>query len=147
MLALFVAGSVRYRTGMTEPLTYVETTIPSFYHEAGTAPDIVVRREWTRRWWDGARERYELVTSAAVLDELAGGIPEHSAIRMALVRDLSLLPIEPAIAEIGQAYVQHKVMSAEHDPNGLVAYYMELQKRYQDRLMPTEKATKHKSAA
>ena len=64
---------------MTKPLTYVETTIPSFYHEARTAPDIVVRREWTRRWWDGACERYELVTSPAVLDELAGGIPEHSA--------------------------------------------------------------------
>ena len=101
---------------MTEPLTYVETTIPSFYHEARTAPDIVVRREWTRRWWDGARERYELVTSPAVLDELAGGVPGHSAIRMALVRDLPLLPIEPPIAEIVQAYVQHKVMPA--DPGG-----------------------------
>ena len=32
-------------------------------------------------------------------------------------------------------------------PNGLVAYYMELQKGYQDRLVQTEKATKHKSAA
>ena len=73
---------------MTEPLTYVETTIPSFYHEARTPPDIVVRREWTRRWWDGARR-----------------------------------------------------------PNGLVAYYMDLQKGYQDRLVQTEKATKHKSAA
>ena len=34
-------------------------------------------------------------------------------IRMALVRDLPLLPIEPAIAEIVQAYVQHKVMPAD----------------------------------
>ena len=71
---------------------------------------------------------------------------------MALVRDLPLLPIEPAIAEIVQAYVQHKVMPAEHDPNGhdpngLVAYYMELQEGYQDRLMRTKKATKHQSAA
>ena len=66
---------------------------------------------------------------------------------MAVVRDLPLLPTEPAIAEIVQANVQHKVMLAEHDPNGLVAYYMELQKGYQDRLMQTEKAAKHKSAA
>ncbi|MGI8426334.1 MAG: hypothetical protein ACR2M4_07000 [Actinomycetota bacterium] len=45
---------------MTEPLTYVETTTPSFYHEVRTAPDIVVRRKWTRRWWDGAlRAGYE----------------------------------------------------------------------------------------
>lgn len=101
---------------MTKPRAYVETTIPSFYHEARTAPDIVARREWTRRWWDGARQRYELVTSPAVLDELAGGVPEHSAIRMTLIRDLPLLAIEPPIAEIVQAYIQHKVMPA--DPGG-----------------------------
>jgi hypothetical protein len=88
---------------VTKPRVYVETTIPSFYHENRTAPDIVVRRMWTRQWWDGASERYELVTSPAVLDELAGGLPDRGAKRLALVRDLPLLPIEPAIAEIVQA--------------------------------------------
>jgi len=101
---------------MPKPRVYVETTIPSFYHEARTAPDIVARREWTRQWWDGAPERYELVTSPAVLDELTGGIPERSAQRLALVCDLPLLPIEPAIVEIVQAYLRHKVMPA--DPAG-----------------------------
>lgn len=95
---------------------YVETTIPSFYHEDRTAPDIVVRRMWTRQWWDGAYERYELVTSPAVLDELAGGPPERGAKRLALVHDLPLLPIESAIAEIVQAYIRHKLMPA--DPAG-----------------------------
>ncbi len=28
---------------MTKPRVYVETTVPSFYHEVRTAPDIVVR--------------------------------------------------------------------------------------------------------
>ena len=60
---------------MGKPRVYVETTVPSFYHEERTAPAIVARREWTQRWWDGAPARYELVTSPAVLDELAGGIP------------------------------------------------------------------------
>ena len=54
---------------------YVETTIPSFYQEVRTAPDVVARREWTRQWWATAHERYELVTSPAVLDELSGGDP------------------------------------------------------------------------
>ena len=57
-----------------------------------------------------------MVTSLAVLDELTGGIPEHSAQRLALVRDLPLLPIESAIAEVVQAYIWHKVMPA--DPGG-----------------------------
>jgi hypothetical protein len=35
--------------GMFKPRIYIETTIPSFYHEVRTAPDIVARRDWTRR--------------------------------------------------------------------------------------------------
>ena len=60
---------------MTKPRVYIETTIPSFYHEVRTTPDIVARREWTRQWWSDAPERYRLVTSPAVLDELAGRRP------------------------------------------------------------------------
>lgn len=101
---------------MTKPRVYVETTVPSFYHEVRTAPDIMARREWTRQWWDNATERYELVTSPAVLDELAGGLPERGAKRLALVRDLPVLPVEPAIAAIVQTYIRHKVMPA--DPAG-----------------------------
>ncbi len=101
---------------MTRPRVYVETTIPSFYHEARTSPESAVRREWTRQWWDGASDRYELVTSPAVLDELAGGRPELGAKRVALVRDLPLLPIEPVIIEIVETYIRYKLMPA--DPGG-----------------------------
>jgi predicted nucleic acid-binding protein len=101
---------------MLKPRVYIETTIPSFYHEVRAAPDIVARRDWTRRWWDGAMDRYELVTSPAVLDELAGGLPERGAMRLDLVRKLPLLPIEPAILEIVQSYIRYRLMPA--DPGG-----------------------------
>ncbi len=101
---------------MTKPRVYIETTIPSFYHEDRTDPGIVARREWTQQWWDEASEHYELVTSPAVLDELAGGTPERSLKRLALVRDLPLLSVEVAIAEIVQGYIRHKLMPA--DPAG-----------------------------
>ena len=101
---------------MIKPLVYVETTVPSFYHEERTAPGIVARREWTQRWWVSASDRYELVTSPAVLNELAGSMPERSAKRLSLVRDLPLLSLEPAIAEIVQTYIRHKLMPA--DPGG-----------------------------
>jgi hypothetical protein len=61
-------------------------------------------------------DRYELVTSLAVLDELAGGLPERGAMRLDLVRDLPLLPIEPAILEIVQSYIRYRLMPA--DPGG-----------------------------
>lgn len=101
---------------MSRPLVYVETTIPSFHCETRTNPDIVARREWTRRWWREAPNRYDLVTSPAVLDELGGGDPVRSTERLDLIRNLALLPIDVSIAEIVRAYIVHKVMPA--DPTG-----------------------------
>jgi predicted nucleic acid-binding protein len=101
---------------MTKPRVYVETTIPSFYHEARTAPDIVARREWTRRWWDNAKERYELVTSEAVLDELAKGPAERRGEWLNLIRDLPLLPVVSELGEIVATYLRHQLMPA--DPGG-----------------------------
>jgi predicted nucleic acid-binding protein len=95
---------------MSTPRVYVETTIPSFYHEMRTAPEIVARREWTRQWWHTVANRYELVTSPAVLDELSAGPSERSTKWLALVAKLPVLNVEPAIAEIVQTYIQHKVM-------------------------------------
>ena len=101
---------------MRKPCVYVETSIPSFYHELRTTPDVVARRDWTRQWWNEAQEKYELLTSPAVINELSEGIPERSALRLSLIRDLPLLPIEPAITEIAATYVQQRVMPA--DPVG-----------------------------
>ena len=101
---------------MSLPRVYVETTIPSFYHETRTAPEIVARREWTRQWWSAAAARYELVTSPAVLDELGSGPSDRSGAWLALVADFPVLTVSPAIVEIVQAYIRHKLMPA--NPTG-----------------------------
>ncbi len=95
---------------------YVETTIPSFYHEVRREPDMVARRDWTREWWDNYHQTYELVTSIAVLDELnRGSHPNKNAVMM-LMSDLPLVAVEQAITEIVEAYIYHKVMPS--DPVG-----------------------------
>ena len=112
---------------MSNPRTYIETSIPSFYHDLRETPDIVARRNWTRRWWKLAGGQFELVTSAAVLDELGSGDPARSAERLALVREIPLLAVDHAIADIVTAYIRHHVMPA--DPAGdalhlaLASYY------------------------
>ena len=68
-------------------LIYVETSIPSFYHETRPETKFQAMREWTREWWDIARLRDELVTSQAVLLEL-GRAPEPK-------RDEGIALIEP----------------------------------------------------
>lgn len=99
-----------------KPRVYIETSIPSFYFELRTSPDVVARRDWTRQWWKDAQDKYELFTSPAVINELLGGIPERSAERLSLIQDLTLLPIDPAVIDIVLTYIRHKVMPA--DPTG-----------------------------
>ncbi|HXG06812.1 MAG TPA: type II toxin-antitoxin system VapC family toxin [Nitrososphaera sp.] len=87
---------------------YIETTIPSFYYEVRTEP--LARRNWTRNWWDNQRHAYELVTSAAVLDELEAGTFPNQDQALDLLAEMPLAPVEPAITEIVEAYIQRLVM-------------------------------------
>ena len=95
---------------------YIETTIPSFYHEVRTDPDMIARRDWTRQWWDSKHTDYELVTSEAVIDELEKGNFSQRENCLALVENVPLLDIGEEIADIVTAYIQHQVMPA--DPAG-----------------------------
>lgn len=99
-----------------KPKVYIETSIPSFYHEIRTEPEMVARQQWTRQWWEESRNDYLLVTSVAVLDELNTGDYLNKDKCIELVSDLLLMPVEPEIAEIVKAYIQHKVMP--DDPVG-----------------------------
>jgi predicted nucleic acid-binding protein len=101
---------------MAKPRVYVETTIPSFYYTTRSGAGAIARREWTRRWWAEALSRYDLVTSDAVLDELAGGLYPSQDEALGLVQGLQLLEITPAVAEIVDAYFRHRLMPA--DPTG-----------------------------
>lgn len=99
-----------------KPKVYIETSIPSFYYEARTEPDMVARREWTREWWSNASDNYVLVTSLAVLDELnRGNFPGKSEV-IELISSLLFIPIESAIAEIVEVYIQQHLMPS--DPLG-----------------------------
>jgi predicted nucleic acid-binding protein len=92
---------------------YVETSIPSFYHELRTEPEMVARREWTREWWSLAQGRYELVTSPAVVDELERGDYPSRKECLELIEPLPLLALDPAVRDIVETYIARHVMPAE----------------------------------
>jgi len=89
---------------------YIETTIFSFYFEQRQSPAAVAMRDWTRQWWDGCRQRYEVLTSTAVLAELDTGSLAHRDEALALARSIPAVPVGDDIADIVQVYIQHKVM-------------------------------------
>jgi hypothetical protein len=81
------------------PKVYIETSIPSFYYELRTEPDMVARRDWTRDWWDNHRQNYLIKDRAS-----------------ALLSDVLLLEVDDPIAEIVEAYIHRKLMP--QDPLG-----------------------------
>lgn len=98
------------------PKVYIETSIPSFYYEVRIEPEMLARKEWTHQWWNHVSGQYLLVTSVAVLDELSRGEFPGRDKAIELVSKLPLIAVEPAIIEIVQAYIQHRVMPS--DPVG-----------------------------
>lgn len=95
---------------------YIETTIPSFYYEVRSEPEMVARRAWTREWWNDRRLRFDLVTSVAVSHELESGDFPNKVDALALIEPLPLLEIDEAIADIVDVYATHHLMPA--DPAG-----------------------------
>jgi hypothetical protein len=102
---------------MPKPRVYVETTIPNFYYETRTQPDLVAWRDLTREWWSDAAQRYELLTSPTVFEELdAGTRLPLVELRKALLLGLPLLLPHPPIPAIVETYLQHKLMPARPTP-------------------------------
>lgn len=99
-----------------QTLVHVETSIPSFYYEVRTEPDMVARRQWTRAWWSVACKRHELVTSPAVIDELERGDYPCRGDCLELIGRLPVLAIEAPVMDIVEAYIARHVMPA--DPAG-----------------------------
>lgn len=95
---------------------YIETTIPSFYYEVRHEPDMVARRDWTRRWLDSVIKTDRVVTSAAVLNELENGNFPGRQDAISLLDSIELLAIDRAVSEIVEAYTKHMLMPA--DPFG-----------------------------
>ena len=91
---------------------YIETTIPSFYHDSRRSLEILSRRHWTRRWWDGIKPETILVTGYSVIAELAltPGIKRNKA--LALARQLPVLEETGDVLEVIEFYLKHKLMPA-----------------------------------
>ncbi len=99
-----------------KPKVYIETSIPSFYCEIRERPDMVARRQWTREWWEVAKDRHVLVSSTATIEELENGDYPTKSECLQFAEGLAILPANPAIAEIVKVYIKHQVMPV--DPAG-----------------------------
>ena len=95
---------------------YIETTIPSFYHEVRSEPSMVARRDWTRRWFDVAVTSDRIVSSVVVLDELRRGDFPGRDECLAMLDTIEMLELDDPVFEIVEAYLANKLMPS--DPFG-----------------------------
>lgn len=81
---------------------YLETTIPS-YLVARLSPDgdLAEKQALTKAWWENHRHRYDLVTSASVLDEARSGDLSQSGLRLAALKGIHVLTLSPEVEFIG----------------------------------------------
>jgi predicted nucleic acid-binding protein len=99
---------------------YIETTIPSLYFDERRDAKTVARREWTRNWLDRCRHDYELVTGAAVIDELLRGEHPRKSEKLRLLEDVKILRVTDPVTEAVEVYVERHVMP--RDPSGDAAH-------------------------
>lgn len=99
-----------------KPTVYIETTVPSYYHNSRSDAEMVVLSQWTRDWWDNYRQNYELVSSSAVVDELRDGNHPLKTEKLALLRSVKMLPYVDEVGRLVDTYIKLKVMP--NDPRG-----------------------------
>jgi transposase-like protein len=92
---------------------YIETTIPSYYHETRRSAEALAWRSATRKWWDRHRQAYRLRTSRFVLGEL-GLAPAPKRVKaLRLVRGVPLLEEPADLERVAEFYMRHRAMPAE----------------------------------
>ena len=90
------------------PTVYIETTIPSYYHDKRKSLENDIAR--TREWWDFERQSYECFISAVVLDELATGKYPRQKQVVQLVEEFPLLQVTPEVVQIAGVYQARRLM-------------------------------------
>ena len=95
------------------PKVYVETTVIS-YLAASPSRDIVVaaHQQLTREWWE-RRDRFELVVSQAVVDEVSRGDPSVAARRLALLAQIPLLDLGDNVNEFARELLRSGAVPAK----------------------------------
>jgi hypothetical protein len=95
------------------PSVYVETTVPSYYYERRTTPQVVAWCEVTREWWDHHRHAYDLYTSRFVLAELARAPGAKARSAQSLLRGIEIVEEPPGLEEVVAYYIEQKLMPAQ----------------------------------
>ncbi len=95
---------------------YIETSILG-YLTARSSRDIVVAAniEVTREWWDKRRSDFQLYSSQAVIKETSQGDTTISSQRLEILRNFSLLDLNPSVLDLAEQFLGRSNLPAKAD--------------------------------
>ncbi len=103
-----------------KPRVYVETTVFSYLAARHSRDPVTAGRQaLTRRWWDLERSKYELFVSEAVEVECERGDPQAVGIRLSLLQQASLFPLDEEILKLARALVAPGAIPEKAGPDAL----------------------------
>jgi hypothetical protein len=102
-----------------KPKVYIETSIPSFYHESRTSAAAIARREWTHEWWDTKRHLYDIVSSDAVQAELEYTPEPKRQHCLTFISSVPLLAVTTPVVDIVDVYIRNKLMPIDASGDAL----------------------------
>ena len=86
---------------------YIETSVVSYLTARPTADLLAAAwQKVTLDWWETQRNRFDLYTSEVTVREAGRGDREAGARRLAVLADISLLPITEAVGPLADALVR-----------------------------------------
>src|SRR5665213_1781405 len=98
----------------TTPTVYIETTIIG--HLTARLPNdplVVGQMLATRKWWDEARLRFEILSSEAVRVEVAQGDPIAAAERLKKLEGMPLLQLEERAMNLAERLLTEHALPAK----------------------------------
>jgi hypothetical protein len=96
-----------------KPTVYVETSVVSACSDPSDHAVSQAQRILTIEWWQQQRPYFDLFYSQAVVAELTRVDFPGRLEAIALLDDMTMLPITPAVEGAAEAYRRHLVMPSE----------------------------------
>ena len=103
-----------------KPTIYLESSVVSYLTaHLSSEPIMAGHQQATRKWWDQERHRFDVFVSVFVLKEVAAGDPEAAAKRLEAIRDLTVLPVTPEVADLAKALMAAARLPPKADTDAL----------------------------
>jgi predicted nucleic acid-binding protein len=103
-----------------KPIVYVETTVVS-YQTARPSRDLVMaaHQRITHEWWEKCPDRFDLYTSAFVIEEASAGDPVAAQERLAVLGTIPLMDVLDEARSLQRALLDAGAVPPQADGDAL----------------------------